>query len=84
MSDEKGRSNTGKNIAVIAIIIFVIFILPVVVFVILWNHDDSQEYHYTTAYGDSFTVRISYPGKITLSNAECRFGYGLNDWQEGD
>ena len=84
LNDSKPKC-IGKIIAIAAAILFAIFLLLIVGFIIMWNHDDSKEYHYTTEYGDNFTVRVDgYLGKATLLCSGYRLGCRIQYYNEGD
>lgn len=85
MPDDSKLKRIGKIIAVAAAIVFAIVIILIVAFMIIWNHSDFKEYHYTTEYGDAFTVSVDdYLGKARLSCSEYRFDCRIQYYKEGD
>lgn len=85
MLNNSQTKTIGKVIAIIVATLFGVIVLLVVAFIIIWNHDDSKEYHYTTEYGDTFTVSVDgYLGKASLSCSGYRFGCGIQYYNEGD
>ena len=84
MSESKLKS-IGKIIAVVVGVIIAIVVLFSAAFIIIWNHDSSKEYHYTTEYGDEFTVSVdSYPGKANMTCNGYRFSCRIQHYNEGD
>lgn len=48
LMNESKLKRIGKITAVAAVIIIAIVVLFSAAFIIIWNHDDSKEYHFTT------------------------------------
>ena len=85
MLDESKLKRIGKIIAVTAAILFTVIVILIVAFIIVWTHDDSKVYHYTTEYGDTFTVSVDgYLGKASLVCSGYRFSYAIKYYNEGD
>ena len=85
MQNGSESKSIGKVIAIAAAILLAVIVLLAGAFIIIWNHDDSKEYHYTTEYGDQFKVSVDgYLGKTTLSCSDYRFGCAIKYYNEGD
>ena len=79
------RMKAGKVIVMIVAIVFVVLVLPVLVFMIVWNHDDTKEYHIKTQYGDEFKISTDgYLGKTNISNSEYGFSWRIQYYSEED
>ena len=85
MPNDSKHKSIGKIIAVVVGIIIAIVVLFSAAFIIIWNHDSSKEYHYTTEYGDEFTVSVDgYLQKAMLTCSGYRFSCRIQHYNEGD
>ena len=85
MPNNSKHKSIGKITAVVVGIIIAIVVLFSAAFIIIWNHDSSKEYHYTTEYGDEFSVSVDgYLQKAMLTCSGYRLSYRIQHFNEDD